>query len=68
MPRRKAGRISDAELARRRRRGATLRELAAASGLHPATVLRRLIAVLGPEYHASGPARGPGAPLRRGRP
>jgi hypothetical protein len=42
MPRRKVGRISDAELARRRRRGATLRELAEASGLDAATVQRRL--------------------------
>jgi hypothetical protein len=68
MPSRKAGRITDAELVRRRRRGASLRALAEASGLSYHAVRRRLLEALGPAYLAFGPPRGPGAPLRRDRP
>ena len=54
MPRRKAGRITDAELARRRRRGASMRALAEASGLSRAAVSRRLLAAMGTSaYHAT---------------
>ena len=60
MPKRKAGRITDAELARLRRRGATLRALAEASGLSKDAVHHRLLGVLGPSYLACSP----GGPLR----
>ena len=54
MPRRKAGRITDAELVRLRHRGASLRALAEASGLSRAAVSRRLLAAMGTSaYHAT---------------
>jgi hypothetical protein len=54
MPSRKAGRIHDAELVRLRRRGASLRAMASASGLSRAAVVRRLLAAMGTSgYHAT---------------
>jgi hypothetical protein len=54
MPSRKAGRIPDSELARLRRRGASLRALAEASGLSRAAVSHRLLAAMGASaYHVT---------------
>jgi hypothetical protein len=68
MPKLKAGRITDAELVRRRRQGASLSELARASGLSLKSIVFRLTRAMGPEYYACGPPRGRGSGLRRARP
>jgi hypothetical protein len=68
MAKLKAGRITDAELVRRRREGASLSELARASGLSSLkSIVLRLIRAMGLEYYACGPPRGRGSGLRRAR-
>jgi hypothetical protein len=67
MPARKAGRLGDAEMVRRRLAGATVRELAEASGLNVETVRMRLHAALGPAYYATRVPSHPEARRRRFR-